>query len=265
MARLPVVALALVVLIGGVITAHADIMGTNVSASMQILASTGPDIGQSSVSATAASVNLTQAGTGMNVQSSMVLSSLTPHSAVFDFTIGMHGNGYSVIGPPYYYPYLGIMANGNHTGNGDLPDGLFFRYLTGEPTTATVHWDFYLTGTNVFGMLPVYFYNPLTLTMPAGGGPVPGHYTGSMTFDLSTGSFPYFEVAFNPNVNGPAVPGPNNIGAIDGQYQGRFTFDFTPQGAPAPVPEPASFLALLTGIGPLMAAPSLRGLLRRRG
>lgn len=240
-----VVALALVVLIG-VTTARADIMLTNVSASMQILASTGPDIGQSSVGTTSANVNLTQSGTGMNVQSSMVLSSLTTHSAVFDFTIGMHGNGYSVIGPPYYYPYLGVLANGNHTGNGDLPDGLFFRYLATAPTTATVTWNFDLTGSNVFGMLPVYFYNPLTLTMPATGSPAPGHYTGSMIFNLSTGYFPYFEVAFNPNVNGPAVPGPYGIGAIDGQYKGRFTFDFTPEGAPAPVPEPAS-IALLGG------------------
>jgi len=223
-------------------TSHAAITSTTASASMQIqnqVSGSGiPNVSATNSSATSGIVDLTQLTTGFNVHSSMVFSSLTSESAVFDFSIGMHSNS-SYSGQTY----MGTLGSGYYDQMG------LIRYHATADLTATVNYDFDLTGSNIFGMNPVYFYRPdgikqfnaqsWTLTPPV-------NFSGTETFNLLAGHDYEFRVVFGPNVNGPL----NNVGfkgPIDGDYSGRFTFNFGP--VTSPVPEPETYAMLLAGLG----------------
>ncbi len=211
---------------------HAAIVSTSVSASMQILDRNDPrqfaDVQDSQIDAIAASVDLAAAGT-LHVQSSMAFSSLGAESAVFDFLIGMHGNGYTGSA------YLG--AYGDNRG--------IIRYFADAPRTATAVYDYVISnpGTDSYGNLLTFGMGPISINNPShnyvlddGIGPYPiaGHYYSEETFDLLAGDN-YFQVTFGPNVAGP-------VGWIDGQYAGTVTLNFSA------VPAPAAFWLFGSGL-----------------
>lgn len=223
----------------------AAIISTSVSASMQILDQNNPhvfdDIQETKTDAVAASVDLTAEST-LHVQSSMMFSSLTAESAVFEFLIGMHGNGYTG------QAYMGAWGN-------SFDNSGFIHYYATAPMTATAVYDYDITnpGTDSYGNLVTFGMGDITIQSPShnyvlddGPGPQPiaGHYHSEETFNLIAGDN-YFRVLFLPNVSGP-------VGWIDGQFAGTVAFNF------APVPVPAALWLFGSGL------ISLIGLARRK-
>jgi hypothetical protein len=230
--------------LGAAVSAHAQMSNMGVGASMQIIGSSSGssvlNVGMTRTGATAASVDLTQANTGIHVHSSMTFSSVTADSAVFDFSIGMHGNGSpgSALGP-----YMGILGPSNLNGGHLL-------YANAAPTTWTVSYDYYVSGADTFGMNPISIFlgnQPLIL---GGTIPTPGHYSGTKTFDMGPYTW-HVEVGFSPNVGGGS-----GFGSTDGQYDGTITFNFGPVAAA--VPEPETYAMLLAGLGLLAFAARRR-------
>ncbi|MCL4791732.1 MAG: hypothetical protein KJ040_06725 [Gammaproteobacteria bacterium] len=214
---------------------HAAIVSTSVSASMQILDQNNPrqfaDMQDRQTDAISASVDLSAAG-ALHVQSSMTFSSLTTESAVFEFLIGMHGNGYSGSA------YLG--AYGSNLDNRGI-----IHYYADTPMTATAVYDYVISnpGMDSYGNLLTFGMGAISINSPShnyalddGIGPYPiaGHYHSEETLDLFAGDN-YFSVSFLPNVSGPA-------GWIDGQYAGTVSLNFSP------VPAPAAFWLLGSGL-----------------
>jgi hypothetical protein len=166
---------------------------------------------------------------------------------VFNFSVGMQANT-SYTGTAF----MGVEGSSYYDNRGTLD------YHAVSNLTATVSYDFTVSGANIFGMGPIYFYNPLTLNQfqAASSGPnAPhtGHFAGSFTFDMLAGQNYGFMVAFGPNVNGQ-VSNVGLNGPIDGNYTGTFTFSF----AAAPVPEPERASMLLAGLALLGGAARLR-------
>jgi len=214
---------------------HAAIVSTSVSASMQILDQNNPrqfaDMQDMQTDAIAASVDLTAAG-ALHVQSSMQFSSIAAESAVFDFLIGMHGNGYA--GSAYLGAYGSSLDNRG-----------IIHYYADAPMTAKVVYDYVISnpGTDSYGNLVTYGMGAISINSSSrnyvlddGIGPYPiaGHYHSEETFDLFAGDN-YFSVSFQPNVSGP-------VGWIDGQYAGTVTLNLSP------VPAPAAFWLLGSGL-----------------
>lgn len=216
--------------------ANAAIISTSVSASMQILdKNTVPgfvDVQDRMTDAVAASVDLTAAGS-LHVQSSMVFRNLTAESAVFDFLIGMHGNGYTGIAT--------MGAYGSMFDNSGI-----IHYYADAPMTATAVYDYTISnpGTDPYGNPVTFGMGAISVSNPSrsyyvlddGPGPYPiaGHYHSEETFNLIAGDN-YFSVSFQPNVSGP-------VSWIDGQYAGTVALNF------APVPVPAAFWLLGSGL-----------------
>lgn len=216
------------------VSAQAAITSTSVSASMQILdhnrTPSFTSVGMTNAGATSASVDLNPSGTPLRVQSSMSFSSLTAESAVFNFLIGMHGNGYSGSA------YLGALGtSGNNSG--------ILHYAAAAPMTATAiyNYDISKPGTNIYGTPVIFGMGSISINSPSHNyalpSPTAGHYYSTETFNLHAGDN-YFAVSFQPNVSGP-------IGWIDGQYQGTVTYNFGPA---ALVPEPETYAMLLAGL-----------------
>ena len=231
MKAVSIVLSAVVVSLCVAVPAQAQISNMDVGAGMQILRSSGPDMAMTQAGATSASVDLTQPTTGIHVQSSMAFSSVTADSAVFDFLIGMHGNGYQgdVFGPAMG----GLGDNGGH-----------LYYTNTAPATWTLGYVLDVTGSDTYGMQPIDIYLGRFTVHLGGVTPTPGHYSGTQTFDVGAGTWGV-DAYFSPNVGGGS-----SFGSIDGQYAGTFTFNFGPVVAvPVPVPEPETYAMLLGGLG----------------
>ena len=217
--------------------AQAQMSNMGVGASMQVINTkdlTGvlvaPDIGMTQLGTTAASVDVTQAITGIHAYSSMAFSSVAADSAVFDFSIGMNGNGYP---GNAFGPSMGALGPSNINGGHLL-------YTIAAPTTWTVSYDLDVSGTNTFGMNAIDIHAAGLNLLLGGVTPTPGHYSGTQTFAVAAGTW-HVDVGFSPNVSGGS-----SFKDINGEYDGTITFNFGPVAA---VPEPETYAMLLAGLG----------------
>jgi len=234
-----VVLASIIASLGVAVPAHAQMSNMGVGASMQVINTKDPltgvsvalDIGTTQLGATAASVDLTQATTGIHVHSSMTFSSVTADSAVLDFSIGMNGNGYP---GNAFGPYMGIL------GPSDINGG-HLLYTIAAPTTWTVSYDLLVSGSNTFGMNPINIHAAGFGLNLGGVTPTPGHYSGTETFAVGAGTW-HVDVGFSPNAGGGS-----SFGDLNGEYEGTITFNFGPVAAP--VPEPETYAMLLAGLG----------------
>jgi hypothetical protein len=214
--------------------AEAAVTSTSVSASMQAvdqnITPSFTSLAMTDTGATAANVDLNPAGTPIQVHSSMTFNSVAAESAVFAFSIGMHGNGYPGVAR--------LGALGDNKG--------VLHYDAAAPMTATVVYDYDIgsAGTNIYGTLFTFGMGAISMNGPLQSHVLPGtsptqiagHYHSEETFDLSAGDNS-FAVSFGPNVSGP-------ISWIDGQFQGTVTFIFG--SAPVPTLSDPARLLLVT-------------------
>ena len=210
--------------------ADAAVTSTSVSASMQATDQNAvplfTSVNMTDTGVTTANVDLTPSGTPIRVHSSMTFTSVTAETAVFAFTIGMHGNGYPGLAR------LGVLADNNGV----------LHYDAAAPMTATVVYDYDIgsAGTDLYGNLLTFGMGAISINGPSqshllpGTSPsqIAGHYHSEETFNLSAGDNS-FTVSFVPNVSGP-------IAWIDGQFEGTVVFSF----APEPVPTLSVFAGL---------------------